>query len=320
MTPEPLTSSQIYSLSWLVMGEIIKSIPGDICIADLHPGDGTYDCLSVIDAKEGTVLMMNREGSSAMCAGEIVSDIWERAATKGPLECAFHILSESDLGVDLEPAPGRIELQETCRRVSRWLRQHSKDIEARAVCLWLDDPHFVGPAASLIANASIPDSWKSMGSPYIGADWQAWIYAMVVGETLHGIVNMKTGEALLPDGSRWEEWFNKLGAESLVRPRGQSGRKIISLPVGLPYPEARKYFSKVGNFNGYEVFGEELAFIAKAVTEHWYETGELPNELDQIKGTLFYVWRSSRFIDGFPDETDVPFLKALADAIDQLEA
>lgn len=320
MTLVPLTPSQIYPLSWLVMGELIKLIPGDICIADLHPGGGMYECLSVIDHKEGVILMMNRDGSSANCADEIISEIWELAASEGPRECALHILSESNFSVDLQPATGRMELQETCRRVSRWLRQHSKEVEARAVCLWLDDPNFVGPAASLIAKASIPDSWKKMGSPYIGADWQAWIYAMVVGETLHGIVNMKTGEALLPDGSRWEQWFNKLGAESLVRPRGQSGRKIISLPIGLPYPEARKYFSKVGSFNGYEVFGEELSSIAKAVTEHWYERGELPSELDQIKGTLFYAWRSSRFIDGFPDETDIPFLKALADAIDRFEA
>ena len=320
MTQEPLTSSEIYSLSWLLMGEIIKSIPGDICIADLHPGDGTYDCLSVIDAHEGTVLMMNREGSSAMCAGEIISDIWERAASKGPLECAFHILSESNLGVDTEPAPGRIELQDTCRRVARWLRQNSKANDVRAVCLWLDHPQFVGPAESLIAKVIIPDKWKEMASPYPGADWQGWIYAMVVGDTVHGIVHMKSGEALLPDGSRWDAWYEKLAAVSLVRPRGKSTNKVFSMPVTLPHPDAQKYFSKVGKFDGYQVLGKELPFIAKAVTEHWYETGELPTELEQLKGTLFYAWRSSRFIDGFPDDGDMPFLKALADAIDELEA
>lgn len=320
MTLEPLTSSQIYSLSWLVMSEIVTSIPGEICIGDLHPGDGTYDCLSLIDSQEGPILMMNREGSSAICGGEIVSDVWARAASKGPYECALHILSESNIGVNLEPAPGRLELRDTCKRISRWLRQHSKAKHACAVCLWIDHTQFHGPADSIISQVTIPDSWMNAVGPYPGADWQAWIYAMVLDDKVQGIINMNSGEALLPNGSLWDAWYEKLAAEPLVRPRGKSTNKVFSMPITLPNPEGQKYFSKVAKFDGYKTLGKDLPFIAKSITEQWYKNGELPNELDQLKGTLFYAWRSSRFIDGYPDDDDIPFLKALADAIDALEA
>lgn len=55
--------------------------------------------------------------------------------------------------------------------------------------------------------------------------------------------------------------------------------------------------------------------IANAVTEQWYEDKSLPTDVDQLKGTLFYLWRQSRFIDGYPGEEDVPFLQALVRAI-----
>ena len=56
--------------------------------------------------------------------------------------------------------------------------------------------------------------------------------------------------------------------------------------------------------------------IANAIIEQWYEDKTLPTDKDQLKGTLFYLWRQSRFIDGFPDDDDVPFLQALVAAIE----
>ena len=69
------------------------------------------------------------------------------------------------------------------------------------------------------------------------------------------------------------------------------------------------------NFDGYQVLGEELTFIAHAIEEQWYEDKSLPTDLDQLKGALFFMNRKMHFVDGYPDKGDVPFLEALVRAI-----
>jgi hypothetical protein len=65
MAEKMLTPNQIEYLSWRVMAQILERIDGELFIADLHPGGGQYDCLSLVTSAPEIVLMLNRNGTSA---------------------------------------------------------------------------------------------------------------------------------------------------------------------------------------------------------------------------------------------------------------
>ena len=324
MAENQLTPNQIEYLSWGVMAEILERIDGDVVIADLQPGGGQYDCLSLVTSSPEILLMLNRNGTSASSGDEIVHDIWERAAINDEQEAALYILSELGLFVDEDAEEKNKELIKTCKRIAYWVRSRSKGL-GKAQCCWIDGNYGVGPANDLLSQVNIPDSWKALDAPYNGSDWSALIYAMTLpdektGDKVVGLVNMKTGEAINPDGSPWVEWNKPIPPMRRIVPTdktiGGAPKTAIQLPNIEPHPDALAAFRKVANFDGYKVLGEDLAPIANAIIEQWYEDKTLPTDKDQLKGTLFYIWRQSRFIDGFPDKDDVPFLQALVAAIE----
>jgi hypothetical protein len=94
---------------------------------------------------------------------------------------------------------------------------------------------------------------------------------------------------------------------------GGGPKGFIQLPE--PHPDGVAALRTLRNFDGYQVLGEELPFIASAIEEQWYEDKSLPTDLDQLKGALFYMGRKAHFTDGYPDKDDVPFLEALVRAI-----
>ena len=100
MAENELTPNEIEYLSWGVMAEILERIDGDVVIADLQPGGGQYDCLSLVTSSPEILLMLNRNGTSASSGDEIVHHIWERAAINDEQEAALYILSELGLYVD----------------------------------------------------------------------------------------------------------------------------------------------------------------------------------------------------------------------------
>jgi hypothetical protein len=324
MAENQLTPNQIEYLSWGVMAEILERIDGDVVIADLQPGGGQYDCLSLVTSSPEILLMLNRNGTSAKSGDEIVHDIWERAAINDEQEAALYILSELGLYVDEDAEEKNKELIKTCKRIAYWVRSRSKGL-GKAQCCWLDGNYGVGPANNLLSQVKIPDSWKALDAPYNGSDWSALIYAMTLpdektGDKVVGLVNMKTGEAVNADGSPWIEWYKPIPPMRRIVPTdktiGGAPKTAIQLPNIEPHPDGIAAFRKVANFDGYKVLGEDLAPIANAIIEQWYLDKTLPTDKDQLKGTLFYLWRQSRFIDGFPDDDDVPFLQALVAAIE----
>jgi hypothetical protein len=324
MAENQLTPNQIECLSWGVMAEILERIDGDVVIADLQPGGGQYDCLSLVTSSPEILLMLNRNGTSAKSGDEIVHDIWERAAINDEQEAALYILSELGLYVDEDAEEKNKELIKTCKRIAYWVRSRSKGL-GKAQCCWLDGNYGVGPANSLLSQVKIPDSWKSLDAPYNGSDWSALIYAMTLPDEktdykVVGLVNMKTGEAINPDGRPWLEWSKPIPPMRRIVPTdktiGGAPKTVIQLPNIEPHPDGIAAFRKIANFDGYKVLGEDLAPIANAIIEQWYEDKTLPTDKDQLKGTLFYLWRQSRFIDGFPDDDDIPFLQALVAAIE----
>ena len=324
MAENQLTPNQIEYLSWGVMAEILERIDGDVVIADLQPGGGQYDCLSLVTSSPEILLMLNRNGTSAKSGDEIVHDIWERAAINDEQEAALYILSELGLYVDEDAEEKNKELIKTCKRIAYWVRSRSKGL-GKAQCCWLDGNYGVGPANNLLSQVKIPDSWKALRAPYKGSDWSALIYAMTLPDEktdykVVGLVNMKTGEAINPDGSPWIEWNKPIPPMRRIVPTdktiGGVTKTAIQLPNIEPHPDGIAAFRKIANFDGYKVLGEDLAPIANAIIEQWYEDKTLPTDKDQLKGTLFYLWRQSRFIDGFPDDDDIPFLQALVAAIE----
>jgi|GEM_PF-2227560 len=324
MADKELTPNQIEFLSWDVMSEVLRIIAEDVFIADLEPGGGQYDCLSLVTSTPEIVLMLNRNGTSAASGGESesVSGIWERAITMDTRETALHIMSELNLPADNEYAKHNRELIKICKRIAYWVRSGSKGL-GKAKCCWVDGTYGAGPAGHLLSQVVIPESWKLLDAPYRGSDWSALIYAMTLGDEklgdkVVGLVNMKTGEAINPDGSSWVEWQKPLPAVARIVPRNRKlggGPKIMQVPYIAPHPDGVAAFRTLKNFNGYKVMGEDLAPISNAIAEQWYEDETLPTEVDQLKGTLFYMSRKAKFIDGFPDEEDVPFLQALVAAI-----
>ncbi len=327
MAEKELTPNQIEYLSWKVMAKILERIDGELFVADLHPGGGQYDCLSLVTSAPEIVLMLNRNGTSASAEGNAINGIWERAALQDSDEAALYILSELELDLDENAVKRNKQLIETCNRIAYWVRSRSKGLGS-AQCCWFDGNYDVGPANSLLSQVKIPESWKEMDAPYRGSDWSALVYAMTLpnektGDEVVGLVNMKTGEAITADGSPWLDWSGPMPPLRRIVPTNKnidgSPKTITEFPYIAPHPDGVATFSKVGNFDGYKVFGEELVHIASAIAEQWNSDQTLPTDLDQLKGTLLYLSRMSRFVDGYPSEDDVPFLQALVAAIEAKE-
>jgi hypothetical protein len=326
MSSIELTPNQVEYLAWRVMARLLRDVADGVAIADLHPGDGQYDCLSLMTPEPEIVVMLNRKGTSAASGEELVSGIWERAALGTEEETALYILSELAIPVDEGSAKRNQSLIETCDRIAHWIRSGSKG-QGQAICCWTDTNYGAGPALGLLSQVNIPESWKNFDPPYRGSDWSANIYALTfadekLGHKVVGLINMKTGDAIYSDGSEWADWRSRRSALSRIISTDKAAKhrgkimELISIPVP---PEAQKAFRKINQFNGYEVFGEDLEKIAMSVTKQWYEEETLPADLNLIKGTLFLFSRKSHFIDGFPSEEDLPFLRALANAIDAEE-
>jgi hypothetical protein len=95
-------------------------------------------------------------------------------------------------------------------------------------------------------------------------------------------------------------------------------RKVDSFaePIENPTEEVLKIFRRISSFNGYAVFGDELASIATSVAEDWSKSGRLPDEIEKIKGALFFEWRRAHHTGQYPEGKDLLFIKALGQAID----
>lgn len=199
-------------LSWAVAIPIYASMDEDVCVAQLHPGDGQYDCLSFITPDQRVVFEMNRNGEAVIANEVRVDDVFNRAAID-PYESAFYVLSESDMPVKLDVPEGRLPTIQAMTNIANWLNINiGKNSEA--LCAWADDNYGAGP--SFVVNEfAVPAAWKSAQPPYPGAGWQAWLWALVIDEKPVALVNLQTGEALSPDGSPWEAW-----PKSFIHPAG----------------------------------------------------------------------------------------------------
>jgi len=105
-------------------------------------------------------------------------------------------------------------------------------------------------------------------------------------------------------------------AENEQTPKKVRKAESFAEPIENPSEEVLKIFRKVSSFKGYAVFGDELASIATSVAEHWSNTGKLLEEIEKIKGALFFEWRRAHHTGQYPEGNDLLFIKALGQAID----
>ena len=312
MAENKLSPNEIEYLSWMLMARGLEFIDLDLHLADLHPGGGQYDCLSLI-TKDGEVfLMLNRNGTSAESDSGIIHDIWENASKHGARSTIMDAFTE--LEVDMyDVIEEKADLIRTCKRMASWVR-HQSNKKGKAICCWIDDTYFVGPSANLLSQVAIPDLWTTQDPPRRSTDWSAWLYALTIDEKVVGLVNMKNGDAINPDGTSMTRWYE----EKMVVPRKKI-KKVQSFaePIENPSEEVLKIFRKVSSFNGYTVFGDELASVASSVAEIWLDTGELPEDDKKIKGALFFEWRKSHHTGQYPEGKELLYVKALGQAIDR---
>jgi hypothetical protein len=315
MSETGLSKNAIERLAWQILGSILARIDGDLYVGDLHPGGGQYDCLSLITSTPNPLVMLNRAGDSALIGDTVVEDIWLKGVREKADKTALYILEKSNLTINDANAERNKDLILTCKRMSRWVQSQRK-LEAKPICCWIDDTYFVGPATTLLEQVEIPAAWKAQEPPYESSDWSAWLYALTVEGKVNGLVNMKTGDAINSDGSKLDTWYEKF----VPPPVKKSVEKpaYITFPLEIPTDEILAIFRKVSTFNGYKVFGDGLAEMAQSVFENWDKNQDLPRDLDQIKGALFFEFRKSHHTDQYPKGRELLYVKALAEAIDNL--
>ena len=89
----------------------------------------------------------------------------------------------------------------------------------------------------------------------------------------------------------------------------------FSVPPNFHSEELSQILELSGGFDGYAAYGDDLATLANQTMSRWRESKFLPSDLKLIKACLFFEGRRGRFVGGYPDESDMPYLRALRDAI-----
>jgi hypothetical protein len=315
MAENELSPNEIEYLSWKLMSRALEFIDLDLHLADLHPGGGQYDCLSLITKDSQVFLMLNRNGTSAATNTGSVHDIWENATKNGSRSTIMDAFTELD--VDMRDViEEKADIILTCNRMARWIRHQSKK-KGRAICCWIDDTYFVGPSKNLLSQVLIPGLWTTQDPPREETDWSAWIYALTIDEKVIGLVNMKTGDAINPDGTRMSQWYEK---KSPLPPKKIKKVESFAEPIENPTEEVIKIYRKVASFNGYNVFGDQLASVASSVAEGWLNSGRLPADIEVIKGALFFEFRRTHHTGQYPEGKDLLYVQALGNAIDEQKA
>ena len=307
MADPEITQNQTQYLSWKIMASALEFIDQNLYVADLHPGDGQYDCLSLINRNGEVILMLNREGTSAASNSEVVSNIWNDAIKNGIRPTTMDTLTELDIEMTEAIDKERSELILTCKRIARWVQYQSNN-KGKPICCWTDNTYSVGANKFLLEQVQIPQSWTTLEPPTKSIDWSAWLFALTIDEKVIAMVNMKTGDAINLDGTKMTQWYLEFPVvPSTVRKKPN----VISLPNENPTDEVLAIFRKVNLFNGYKVFGDQLAQIAESISADWHKTGEFPSDIEQIKGALFFEWRRSHHTGQYPEGEDLKYVKAL---------
>ena len=92
-------------------------------------------------------------------------------------------------------------------------------------------------------------------------------------------------------------------------------KEIISIPPNFHSDELSEILEFSSKFDGYAVYGDDLGELANKTMKEWRATSVLPNDQSLIQACLFFEGRRGRFVYGYPDESDMPYLRALRNAL-----
>lgn len=93
--------------------------------------------------------------------------------------------------------------------------------------------------------------------------------------------------------------------------------KVFIFPPTYSSPELDQIFKLAYTIDGYGTYGEDLGKLANGVAKEWHSDGVLPIEINLLRSSLFYEARRARFVEGYPHERDMPYLRALATEINK---
>jgi hypothetical protein len=178
-------------LSWAVITELLN-LGIDLSVAELHPMDGHYDCLALVDSD--AQVMLNRAGSSALVAGEVVGDIWTLAA-QSPARLAHEFTRY------LQPqrrGPANVFRSFGAAAIGGFLAKSSYE-NLQAHWGWSDSSQ-TGSQPSVLPDANYPKHWMRSLDQREPSEWQRDIWFMTTDDVLHFIVHLEFGQAISPDG------------------------------------------------------------------------------------------------------------------------
>jgi hypothetical protein len=90
------------------------------------------------------------------------------------------------------------------------------------------------------------------------------------------------------------------------------------LPPASHPDRFHNYYQFAHMFDAGNMDWNEVRERARELEENWNETTQLPDDLDLLRSCLLIQVRYSRFIEGYPGESDMPYLDALVEKIKQL--
>lgn len=184
-------------LSWMTAAHLLRVIDAPLRVFITHPGDGSYDCLTLVKESGEEVIALNRNGDSALIAGDVISGIWEAASLSpgaGPRGLAEQLATASGLPLALERDPGATALAATW--IANWLNLNRDwGTEVHALPVLQCDPHLGDQEAGhLLEPFTGVDTWVAQPPPLEGLTGSAWLYALSRGGSLAALVNTATGE------------------------------------------------------------------------------------------------------------------------------
>lgn len=225
---QPISYEVKSLLAWMTAAQILLMVDEPLRLAILHPGGGTYDCLSLITPDGQTSILMNRDGESALVDGEVISDIWSIASEgQGPYELAYLLLSHTDHGVSDDRTPSATAL--SALNIANWLN-HQRGRQVSVDPVWWDSSGDFGsgPNSFLLESFQVPRGWLQQPEPVVGTDPCAWLFALMDDGRPLALVNVRTSEAVDINGVRWNDW-----PELSYRDDGSLGCPTGTLIIGF---------------------------------------------------------------------------------------
>ena len=86
-------------------------------------------------------------------------------------------------------------------------------------------------------------------------------------------------------------------------------------PADIPVPSPRARWSTIWHFalsvNGYETYVGDLAELEGRVRAQWDRSGSLPQDVETLRYTLFFLQRRFRWNEESPEGADAAYVRAI---------